>query len=108
MINMRLSKDVGGRIGTRLSFLDNSTQRPMKFKRQGGVAMVLGIFIGGIFLGFSVGFATMALVAARNLRLRGEEAQEIGDYPACAYPRIRKFSPSLRARTQASRAWFTL
>ena len=64
--------------------------------------MVLGIFIGGIFLGFSVGFAAMALVAARGLRLEAEAAQEIRDYPACAYPRIRKFSPSLRARTQAS------
>ena len=64
--------------------------------------MVLGIFIGGIFLGFSVGFATMALVAARGLRLQGEEAPEIRDYPACAYTPIRKFSPSLRARPQAS------
>ena len=64
--------------------------------------MVLGIFIGGIFLGFSVGFATMALVAARSLRLKGEEAQEIGDYPACAYTPIRKFSPSRGARAQAS------
>ena len=69
--------------------------------------MVLGIFIGGIFLGFSVGFATMALVAARDLRLKGEAAQEIGDYPACAYTPIRKFSPSLRARPQASGVWFT-
>ncbi len=41
--------------------------------------MVLAIFVGGIFLGFSLGFATMALVAARGLRLQGEEAQEIGD-----------------------------
>jgi hypothetical protein len=54
-----------------------------------------------------VGFATMALVSARGLRLKAEEAQETRDYPACAYPRIRKFSPSLRARTQASGVWFT-
>ena len=38
--------------------------------------MVIGIFVGGIFLGFSLGFATMALVSARNYRLQGEEAQE--------------------------------
>ena len=38
--------------------------------------MVIGIFVGGIFLGFSLGFATMALVSARNDRLQGEEAQE--------------------------------
>lgn len=69
--------------------------------------MVLGIFIGGIFLGFSVGFATMALVAARGLRLRGKEAQEIGNYPAFAYTPIRKFSPSLGARPLVSGAWFT-
>jgi hypothetical protein len=74
----------------------------VKLKQQGGKAMVLGIFIGGIFLGFSVGFATMALVAARGLHLKVEAAQAMRDYPACAYPRIRKFSPLLRARTQAS------
>ena len=55
--------------------------------------MVLGIFIGGIFLGFSLGFAIMALVAARGLRFQSEEAQAIEDYPACAYSPIRKFSP---------------
>ena len=69
--------------------------------------MVLGIFIGGIFLGFSVGFATMALVSARGLRLQGKEAQAIWDNPACAYSPIRKFSPSLGARPQVSEAWFT-
>jgi hypothetical protein len=74
----------------------------MKFKRQGGIAMVLGIFIGGIFLGFSLGFATMALAAARRLRLQGEAVQEIGDYPACAYTPVRKFRPSLGARPRIS------
>ena len=69
--------------------------------------MVLGIFIGGIFLGFSVGFATMAMVAARASRFQSEEAQAIEGYPACAYTPIRKFSPSLGARPQASGAWFT-
>ncbi len=69
--------------------------------------MGLAIFIGGIFLGFSLGFATMALVAARGLRHQSEEEQEIKDYPACAYVPIRKFSPALRARPPASGAWFT-
>ena len=64
--------------------------------------MVLAIFVGGIFLGFSLGFATMALVAARGLRFQSEEAQAIGSYLACAYSPIRKFSPSLGARPQAS------
>jgi hypothetical protein len=69
--------------------------------------MVLGIFIGGIILGFSVGFATMALVAARGLRLKGDAAQEIRNYPACACTPMRKFSPALRARAQASGVWLT-
>jgi hypothetical protein len=64
--------------------------------------MVLAIFIGGIFLGFSLGFATMAVVAAWGSRFQGEEAQEIKGYPACAYSPIRKFSPLLRARPQAT------
>jgi hypothetical protein len=69
--------------------------------------MVLGIFIGGIFLGFSVGFATMALVAARGLRLQGEAAPESRDYPACAYTPMRQFSPGLRTRPQSSGVWLT-
>ena len=64
--------------------------------------MVLGIFVGGIFLGFSLGFATMAMVAARGRRFQSEEAQEMEDNLACAYSPIRKFSPALRARPQAS------
>ena len=64
--------------------------------------MVLAIFAVGIFLGFSLGFATMAVVAARGPRFQSEEAQETRDYPSCAYSPIRKFSPSLRARPQAS------
>jgi len=39
--------------------------------------MVLAIFIGGIFLGFSLGFAIMALVAARGSRFQSEEVQEV-------------------------------
>jgi len=64
--------------------------------------MVFGIFVGGIFLGFSLGFATMALVSARNNRLQGEEAQETTDYLSCAAPLIRKVNRSLPAMPQAS------
>lgn len=64
--------------------------------------MVLGIFIGGIFLGFSLGFATMALMAARGLRLQSQEAPGMEDYPACAYTPIRSFTPALRPRRQVS------
>ena len=64
--------------------------------------MVLAIFAGGIFLGFSLGFATMALVAARDLRLQSEEAPGMEIFPACASSQIRKFSPALRARPQVS------
>ena len=62
--------------------------------------MVLAIFAGGIFLGFSLGFATMAVVAARGSRFQSEEAQETD--LTCDYSHICKFSPSLRARPQAS------
>ena len=68
--------------------------------------MALSIFISGISLGFSVGFATMALVAARGLRLRVEAAQTRRGYSPCAHSFTRKFSPSLEARPQASGAYF--
>jgi hypothetical protein len=64
--------------------------------------MVIGIFIGGIFLGFSLGFATMALVSARHNRLQGEEAQETTDQLICAASPIRGVNRSLPARLQAS------
>ena len=38
--------------------------------------MVIGIFVGGIFLGFSLGFAAMALMSARHDRLQSEAAPE--------------------------------
>ncbi len=64
--------------------------------------MVIGIFIGGIFLGFSLGFATMALVSARNNRLQGEGAQETTDQLIWAASPIRGVNRSLPARAQAS------
>jgi hypothetical protein len=63
--------------------------------------MVIGIFIGGIFLGFSLGFAAMALVSARNNRLQGEEAQETTDHLLAA-SHIRGVNRLLPARPQAS------
>jgi hypothetical protein len=64
--------------------------------------MVIGIFVGGIFLGFSLGFATMALVSARNNRLQGEEAQETTDQLIGAASPIRGVNRSFPARRQAS------
>jgi hypothetical protein len=74
----------------------------MKFKRKGDIAMALAIFVGGIFLGFSLGIATMALVVARGPRFQSEEAQTIGGNLACAYSPTPQSSPSLGARPQAS------
>jgi hypothetical protein len=63
--------------------------------------MVIGIFIGGIFLGFSLGFATMALVSARNDRLQGE-AQETTGHLICEASPSRGINRSLPARLQPS------
>jgi hypothetical protein len=66
--------------------------------------MVIGIFVGGIFLGFSLGFATMALVSARNDRLQGEEAQETISHLAHGYSPMPRFNRSLPFRPQTSGA----
>jgi len=66
--------------------------------------MVIEIFVGGIFLGFSLGFATMALVSARNDRLQGEEAQEMAGHLICEDSPIRGVNRSLPARLQPSGA----
>ena len=63
--------------------------------------MVIGILVGGIFLGFSLGFATMALVSARNNRLQGE-AQETTGHLICEDSPIRKVNRSRPAMPQAS------
>ena len=63
--------------------------------------MVIGIFIGGIFLGFSLGFATMAFVSARNNRLQGEEAPETTGDLNCATTPMRRVNRSLPPRLPA-------
>ncbi len=60
--------------------------------------MVIGIFVGGIFMGFSLGFAAMALLSARNNRLQGEEAQETTEQFIGAASPIRGVNRSLPAR----------
>jgi hypothetical protein len=64
--------------------------------------MVIGIFVGGIFLGFSLGFATMALVSARHNRLQGEEAQETTGHLIGAASPTRRVTHLLPAIPQAS------
>ncbi|RJR42823.1 MAG: hypothetical protein C4567_06605 [Deltaproteobacteria bacterium] len=64
--------------------------------------MIIGIFVGGIFLGFSLGFATMALVSAMNNRFQGKEAQETTSHLICAASPIRMVNRSLPDRLQAS------
>ena len=61
--------------------------------------MVIVIFVGGIFLGFALGFATMALLAVRGHRLQCEKARETSGYA----PR-RRVDRAFSARPQASGA----
>jgi hypothetical protein len=64
--------------------------------------MVIGIFVSGIFLGFSLGFATMALVSARHNRLQGEAAPAAtGQLMGAASP-IRRVSRPLPVIPPAS------
>ena len=65
--------------------------------------MVIVIFVG-IFLGFSLGFATMALVSARNNRLQGEEAPETTGQVVRAASPISGVNRWLPAGPQASGA----
>jgi hypothetical protein len=74
------------------------------FAWKGDHAMVIGIFVVGIFLGFSLGFATMALVAAKNDRLQFAKAQTTGG-PLTREPySIRRFNRAVPAKPQASGA----
>jgi hypothetical protein len=59
--------------------------------------MVLAIFVGGIFLGFCLGFATLAAVVARRPHGQSEEAAEVGDYPSSAHSSLNRFRPALRS-----------
>ena len=59
--------------------------------------MVLAIFVGGIILGFSLGFATMAVMASRGLRGQSEEAPEMADYLSTARSFRHKVSPALQS-----------
>jgi hypothetical protein len=65
--------------------------------------MVIVIFVG-IFLGFSLGFATMALLSARNYRLQCEEAQKKSSQLISAPSPIRRVTPLRPARPQTSGA----
>ena len=65
--------------------------------------MVIAILVG-IFLGFPLGFATMALVSARNYRLQCEEAQETSSQLAGEPSPSRRFTPLVQARPQTSEA----
>jgi hypothetical protein len=69
--------------------------------------MALVTFVGGISLGFILGFVIMALLAIRGSRFQSEEAKMVKSYPACANTPMRTFSPALMARPQVSGAWFT-
>jgi hypothetical protein len=64
--------------------------------------MVIGIIIGSIFVGFFLGFATMAFVSARNNRLQSEEAQETTSHFICAASPTRRVTHLLPAIPQAS------
>ena len=54
MIIIRSVSNAEGRRRTSLIFRATSTHRPMKFKRQGDIAMVLAIFVGGGRQGLSL------------------------------------------------------
>lgn len=69
--------------------------------------MFVIIFVS-IFLGFSLGFATMALVATRNYRLQCEEAQAASSQLTSKPFPIRRFNPVLPARPQACGAYCLL
>ena len=70
--------------------------------------MVIGIFVGGIFLGFSLGFAAMALMSTRHDRLQSEEAPETTGqlvHAASPIPGVNRWLPT---RPQVSGASYFL
>jgi hypothetical protein len=52
----------------------------MKFKRQGDTAMALAIFVGGISLGFILGFVVMALLAVASSAPDPERHQHLSPH----------------------------
>ncbi len=66
--------------------------------------MVIVIFVSLVFLRFSLDFATMALISARNYRLECEEGQETEDHFTREPSPVPRFNRSLPARQQASGA----
>ena len=68
--------------------------------------MVLGIFFGGMFLGFFLGFVVMALWPS-GATLQSEEAPANRELSCSRLLASRKCSPSLEARPQVFGAWFT-
>ena len=64
--------------------------------------MALILFVGSMFLGFGLGFATMAMVAARGHESQSEEARVVEENLACAYSPIRKFRPVRLAKPRSS------
>ncbi len=64
--------------------------------------MVIVIFISLFFLGFSLGFATMALISARNYRLQCKMQQEAEGQFSCEPSLTPGFNRSLPARPQTS------
>jgi hypothetical protein len=64
--------------------------------------MALTIFIGGMFLGFLMGFLTMALLAIRGRSFQGEETDALQNFDACDCSPIHESIPGRRAAPQAS------
>ena len=55
--------------------------------------MVLTVFIGGMFLGFFLGFISMALLAVGSHSCKSEKGDATDDFDACAWPPVHKFGP---------------
>ena len=69
--------------------------------------MVLVLFVGSMFLGFALGFATMAMLAAETVASKANRRQRWRIILPRAYSPARKFSPALRTVPQASRVLLT-
>jgi hypothetical protein len=56
--------------------------------------MALTLFIGGMFLGFFVGFLTMAVLAVRGRRGGSQETDAVENFDTCDCSSIVNSSPS--------------